>query len=184
MKLYRILIVCLLLAAGRFAAGQSFVVNWGGHTPCQPPTAGYKAVPTCFPVLSYYWGASQVTGTPIGGIGKPSVEDVSLLKTLDGATTALFLDMLTGKVTPDVLVAYYKNAVDAQALKPTYTLLLSEVIVDSEQASDAGANLGSQTESVSLVFEKMEISYYPQKADGSWGAPIQVTYNIAANRVS
>jgi type VI protein secretion system component Hcp len=185
MKLHRFWILCLLMAAGRFALGQGFVVSYGNSTSlCQPPTTVSTKVPTCFSALSYSWGASSAFPLGTGGATKPSVSPVSVLKALDDTTTALFLDMLTAKAIPQVLVAYYKSAKDAQAQTPTYTVLLTNAIVTSEQASDVSSSAGSSVESIGLVYESIKISYFPQNANGSWDAPVEVTYNLKTNRVS
>jgi len=193
MKLHRFWILCLLMVAGRFALGQSFVVSYGSTTglcqlsmnPASDTSTASSKVPTCFSALSFSWGASATSliGSG-GGAAKPSVSPVSIVKALDDTTTALFLDMLTAKPIPQVLVAYYKNAKDAQTQKPTYTVLLTNAIVTSEQASDVSSSAGSPVESISLLYESIKISYHPQNADGIWDAPVEVTYNVKSNKVS
>jgi type VI secretion system secreted protein Hcp len=185
MKSRHFWIFCLLLAAGYVAHGQSYVISYGSAPVlCRPSTAPTQ-VPTCFSVLSYSWGVTQIaagSGSGGSGAGKPVVENVEITKLLDGASTALFLDMLTGKHIPQVLIAYYDNPTDAAALKPTYTVLLSNAFVVSEQAADSSG--GSPMESIGLTYETIEISYYQKNAEGIFAAPVQVTYNVATNRVS
>jgi type VI secretion system secreted protein Hcp len=132
-------------------------------------------------VLSFSWGMSQSGSMHIsggGGTGKVNVQDMSVVKYLDKASTVLMQKCSTGKHFPKATLTCRK-AGD----KPVEYLIVTmeEVLVTNVSA---GGSRGDEvpTESVSLNFAKVKVKYTPQKADGSAGASSELGYDIRANK--
>ena len=58
---------------------------------------------------------------------------------------------------------------------------MNDVIITGVVQGAAGSEAGSET--VSLVFAKVDFEYKPQKADGSLDAGIHFKFDIKANKV-
>ena len=110
-------------------------------------------------VLSFSWGASAPAVVGGSGIrpGKPSVSDFSVEKTLDSASVEIFQKCVTGAKETPVLIEFYKTGAAAKYLEFT----LGNALITSYQLSGSS---GVPTESISLAFVKIEMSYTSQIA--------------------
>ena len=134
-------------------------------------------------VSSFSFG---VTNTGTGGSnlgsggGKANVQDIHFTKQTDKSSPNLFLACCSGKHFPNATITIRK----AGEKPHEYLILkLTEVFVSSFNVSghDSG---GIAQESFSLNFSKIENTYAPQNADGSAGAKITKTYDVAKNKIS
>lgn len=135
-------------------------------------------------VLSFSFGVSNAGSGAIGsgsGSGKGSVSDVSIMKYVDKATPALHKYCFSGKTVGDAKLTVRKAGGDAPVEYLVYKM--SEVFVSSVQNSGSDGG-GIATESVSLNFAKIEVTYTVQNADGTAGASSPTTLNIKENSVS
>jgi type VI secretion system secreted protein Hcp len=129
-----------------------------GITP-DSPGPGHS---TDLPVESISWGISNpaTVGTGSGGLGsgRPSVSSFNLMRPVDKFSPKLMADSFAGAhlTTVTVYVLPAASAPAATAEQITYTM--SPVLVESIQQSAAAAD-GAPTESVSLAFEKMQVTY-------------------------
>jgi type VI secretion system secreted protein Hcp len=57
---------------------------------------------------------------------------------------------------------------------------LSEVLVTSYQTSGQGEE-GVPVDQVSFAYAQVKVEYWPQKADGSLGAPLAAGWDLKAN---
>ena len=57
---------------------------------------------------------------------------------------------------------------------------MNDVIITS--VAEADESDGSQVETVTLAFAKVDVEYRPQKSDGSLDAGIHFKYDIKANK--
>lgn len=135
-------------------------------------------------VLSYSWGVSNSGTTHIGGgggAGKANFQDLSFVKYVDKASPNLFMAAATGKHFDSVKLTIRK-AGGADALE--YLVYeLTEVLITSYQTGASGGE-DRQTESISLNFAKVKMSYTEQNDKGAAaGGAIDKTYNIAENAV-
>lgn len=131
-------------------------------------------------VLAWGWGASQLgtAGTATGGgAGKVNVQDLSVTKFIDKASTDLFLATCTGKHLKKATLTVRKAGE-----KPLEYLIVDMENVFISSVSPGGSRGDDRlTENISLNFAKFEMKYVPQKEDGSGDSPVAVKFDIAAN---
>jgi type VI secretion system secreted protein Hcp len=124
---------------------------------------------------SWSFGATQGgIGSTSGGLGagKVSVSDFNFVMHANKASPKLFLACCTGEHIKKAQLTCRKAGKEQQEfLKWEFT----EVMVSSYQTGGSHEN---PTESISLHFNKVKISYAPQKADGTLDAYTDKTYII------
>lgn len=133
-------------------------------------------------VLAWSWGASQTgsfnTGSGGGGAGKVNVNDISITKYLDKASTVLLKSICTGAHFKEAKLtcrkAGGKSPVDFLVIK------LENVLITG---LSTGGSRGEElvTENITLNFEKFEVTYTGQKPDGTPEANSPVSWNISKN---
>ena len=113
-----------------------------------------------------------------GGAGKVNIQDVSLTKYVDKASTNLADEnCCNGEHLKEAILTARKagkDPVDYVVITMTPVLVTSI----STGGSDGEDRL---TENVTLNFAKLEVSYTPQKEDGSADAAIDLNWNIEKN---
>ena len=133
-------------------------------------------------VSSFQWGVGRdtpATGTATGGggggTGKAAIHDIRVTKTVDSASPLLFQAAAGGghlKTAQLDFVRADKTVV--------YQIKLTDVLLSSYAKSSGGDR---PTESITLTFTKIEVSYSKQNADGTLG-PTQSTpadWDLKAN---
>jgi type VI secretion system secreted protein Hcp len=131
-------------------------------------------------VLSWSWGETNPGphgGGGGGGAGKVQFQDFSFATHVSKASPALFLACATGQHFKEAKLAARKAG---KAQQEFLTWTFSDVLVSSYQTNGAGGD-DAPVDSVSLSFSKAQISYRPQKADGSLDAPITAGFNAKTN---
>ena len=131
-------------------------------------------------VLSWSRGMSQTGTTHIGGgggAGKVNVQDLSLTKYVDSASTALMKCCCTGEHLNRA-----KLIVRKAGLRPLeyLTIEMQEVMVTAIPTGGSGSD-DRLTENVTLNFRDVKTSYQRQRADGSGGPKNEFRFDIAAN---
>ncbi len=132
-------------------------------------------------ILSFSWGVSNAGTGGFGtgsGSGKAAVLDATFLKHVDKSSVPLAKYCFTGKSVGDADFVMRKAGGDKPVEYLKYKL--TEVFVTSVQHSGSDGG-GIATESVSLNFSKIKMTYTPQKADGTADADIDGTADIKAN---
>jgi type VI secretion system secreted protein Hcp len=131
-------------------------------------------------ILSWSWGMTQSGTMHIGGgggAGKVSVQDLSVTKYVDKATTNLMRYCCNGKHFPTAeLIVRKAGETPLEYLK----ILMSKVIITSVSSGGSGGE-DRLTENVSLNFETVEVFYTPQEGSGSGGPESKLKWNIAGN---
>lgn len=131
---------------------------------------------------SFQWGMTQSgsmhQGTG-GGAGKVNIQNLSVTKALDKSTPNLLMACSSGKHYPEAVLTVRK----AGGASPVEYMIirLQEVLVASYNTH---ANNGSEVlaETVALNFAKVEVTYQPQKEDGSKdGGAVKYGWNIREN---
>lgn len=133
-------------------------------------------------ILSFSFGASNMGSGAVGmgsGSSKVNVQDVNLSKLVDKSSPNLFGACCNGKHFPTATLTIRKAG---ETPMEYLVYKLSEVFVSSINQSGHGG--GIVQESLSLNFSKIEMNYWPQKADGSKGAVVPKTFDVKANKVS
>lgn len=131
-------------------------------------------------VLAWSWGASNSGSAHVGGgagSGKVNVQDLSLTKYIDLASTSILKAVSTGEHIDKATLTVRKAGG-----KPLEYLLIEmdEVLISSISTGGSGGE-DRLTENISLNFAKFKIKYVEQKADGSSGGTPDFTYDIAQN---
>jgi len=133
-------------------------------------------------LLSFSWGSSNpvTSGSASGGAGagKVSITDFHFAATTSQASPLLFLATATGKhLKTGLLTVRRKGRGQQEYLK----IELTDVLVSSYQQSAGDGTV--PVDAASLSFSKIKYSFYPQRADGSLGAPVTAMWDLRANKV-
>jgi len=128
-------------------------------------------------IESFSWGVSNVGSVGSGGgggVGKAQFTDVTFVAPLSTASPRLFAATASGRHLKEGILTVRK----AESGE-FYKLRLTDILVSSYQVS--GGEGEPPVDQFSLAFAKIEVSYTPQKADGSLGDPILEGWDLKAN---
>lgn len=130
-------------------------------------------------LYSFSWGASNPTtighGTG-GGAGKVSISSFNVMKRTDVASATLFAKCCSGDHMPEVTVVLRKAGGSSPLEYLTYKF--TEVYVDSIQWSGSSGGDDTPSESLSLTFAKVEITYKQQDEKGGAAKTIGASYDL------
>jgi type VI secretion system secreted protein Hcp len=125
---------------------------------------------------SFSWGISQ-TGASAGGVGKVSVHDVSVTKSVDKSSPILMLRCITGEHIPEGLFSYTKPTPQGQV--EFLRIKLTDILVTGYNfGTGGGGSTALPTDSLSLNFSKIEMTYLPYDAAGNAGTPVTASCDI------
>ena len=131
-------------------------------------------------VLAWSWGMSN-SGTfhtgGGGGAGKVNVQDLSITKWVDKASTTLLLMCCNGEHAPDAALTVRKAGKN-----PLEYLIIrmKKVLITSISTGGSGGE-DRLTENITLNFAAVEVDYSEQKDDGSGDAAATFLWDIEAN---
>ena len=131
-------------------------------------------------VLDWSWGLSQSGTMHIGGgsgTGKAQVQDLSFTKWTDSTTPDLIRAVFNGNHFARVILTV--SRADTQGSE-FYKMTMEKVLVTSVSTGGSGGE-DRLTETVTLNFANVCISYQPTNRDGSPGSLIDACWNIAEN---
>jgi type VI secretion system secreted protein Hcp len=131
-------------------------------------------------VLSFSWGVTKTADIATGGGvgGKATFHDLSIVHKIDKASPRLLEACATGGHLKEATITHRKAGKD----QLEYLIVkMADVIITGVVHGGNSGEAGSET--VSLVFAKVDFEYRPQKADGSLDAGIHFKYDIKANKV-
>ena len=132
-------------------------------------------------VLAWSWGASNSGTTHMGGgggAGKVSVQDISVTKYVDNASTDLLLACCNGKHYPEMILTVRK----AGEMPLEYIIMtIKDCLISSVSTGGSGGE-DRLTENVSINFGSVEIAYQEQNVDGGGGSTKRFGWDIAANK--
>ena len=132
-------------------------------------------------VLAWSWGVTQSGSMHVGGgggSGKANIQDISITKYVDKASTNLLRKCCNGAHLNEAVLTVRKSG---ESPVDYVTMTLSPVMVTSVSTGGSGGE-DRLTENVTLNFGKVKYSYTPQKEDGSADAAIDLTWNIETNK--
>ena len=95
---------------------------------------------------------------------------------VSSATPALLLAAASGQSIPNAVVAVRRGVPNNPDFL-TYTL--ADVVVTS-QGNDGSSTGSRQGESFALSYSRLQISYRPQRPDGSYGPPVTSCWDFVA----
>ena len=129
-------------------------------------------------ILSWSWGVSNPVSPSGSGVGqgKAHFHDLSFTHKIDKASPVLMQACATGVHLKDATITHRKAGKGQQEF---LVIKLNDVIVTA--MADADSSEGG-TETVSLAFAKIDVTYRPQKADGSLDAGIHFKYDLKASK--
>ena len=131
-------------------------------------------------VLSWSWACTQPGTTHTGGgggTGKVEVHNLEFTKYADKATPVLFEHCCSGKHIPEALLTVRKAGENPLE----YLVIKMEKVLISSYSTGGSTGDDRLTENIGLDFAKVEVTYTPQKDDGSGDAAITNTWNIEEN---
>lgn len=138
-----------------------------------------KKHPNEIEIDSYSWGLANTGASSSGGgggAGKAVFDEFLITTLLSKATPTLFQYVATGKHIKEVTLTLNNNRTG----QDFYKIKLSDVLISSYHEATNGELLPAVQ--FGIRYSKIELSYYPQKADGSLGAAITAGYDIQSNK--
>lgn len=121
-------------------------------------------------IYSFSWGASNPTtvGSGAGGLsaGKVSVSSFNVMKKTESSSAALFQACCTGQHFPSAKVVMRKATGTSGGQQIFLEYDFTDVMVESIQWSGSSGGDDTPTESVSLVFAVVAITYKKQDEAG------------------
>ena len=133
-------------------------------------------------VESWSWGETQSgSGGPGGGggSGKVAIQDFHFMMRLNAASPGLMRACATGK---HIKTAVLTGRKAGKSQMEYLTFKFHDVLVSSFQTGGSEQSDAVPTDQVSLNFAKIEVSYRPQKSDGTLSDPIHFKYDLKANK--
>lgn len=134
-------------------------------------------------ILSFSNGASNASSGMHGsghGTGKAEVSALTLHKIVDKASPKLFLNCCMGTHIKKGSLQV-RETTGAATTEVYFQYDMEDLVVD---AVTWGGTMGADkkpSESVSLSFQKITVSYWPQGKDGKLGAKIPAGWDLSAN---
>lgn len=132
-------------------------------------------------VLAWSWGMSQSGTTHMGsgsGAGKVNVQDISVTKYVDLASTVLMQKCTLGDHIPTGKLTVRKAGGEQLEY---ITIEMKDIIITSVSTGGSGGE-DRLTENVSLNFSQYKIVYSEQLPSGKAGKQPEWAYDIAANK--
>jgi type VI secretion system secreted protein Hcp len=130
-------------------------------------------------VLSFSWGVTNgATFGPGGGAGagRATFQDLSIIHNIDKASPLLLKACATGEHLKEATITHRKAGKGQQE----YLIVkMNDVIITGVVHGGSGEGA---SETVSLVFAKVDFEYRPQKIDGTLDAGIHFKFDIKANK--
>ena len=132
-------------------------------------------------VESWSFGETNVGGTGPGGgggAGKVAMQDFHFVMRLNRASPSLMKACATGQHIKTATLSARKAGKGQQEY---LVVKLNDVLITG--VVHGGTSGAAASETVSLVFGKVDFEYKPQKADGSLGAGIHFKFDIKSSKV-
>ncbi len=129
-------------------------------------------------ISSWSFGASNPTSVGSGGMsaGKVNFQDMSVMKSVDKATPALFKVCASGKRIAKAELSVVKPSATGVGLTFMKYTLTDLTCTSFKNSADP------LTESLSFNYAKIEMSYTPMTSDGTAGKPVTASWDLKANK--
>lgn len=116
-----------------------------------------------------------------GGAVKATVRDFVITKDVDKASPLLMQAALNGQHIPLVEFELERTGADGRST-PYLKYELKDVIITNYRTGGSSSGDVVPTESISLNFAEIKVTYTEQKADGSAGESVEAGWNVKENR--
>lgn len=171
-------VMTFLLISPNFVQGQNVFVSVDGIK----GTSLIKGYNSYFEVESFSQGSSREVATAGTGRSRSKVNfgDAVIMKNIDAASPKLMEFIAQGKNIPKVEVHFTKNSRGVH--KPYLTYTFEKASLTSHQVS--GGAGGGVSESFSLSYEKLTVSYYATDRNGIVAASptVSFTYDLVTGK--
>jgi type VI secretion system secreted protein Hcp len=132
-------------------------------------------------IYSFSMGASNPTtvGSAAGGMsaGKVSVSSFNIMKKTDASSPTLFSMCCVGDHFDTATVTLNKASGDKTTPLAFLKYEFNEVYIESIQWSGSSGGDDTPSESVSLAFGKIKVTYTPQTTKGTPGDPVSTSWD-------
>ncbi len=126
---------------------------------------------------SFSWGETHSVAAPgATAAGKVHIKDFQVMKRMDKASPLLMLAAASGQNFKSAVLTAQKPAEPPQEY---LTITLGDLLVSSYQTEATGDPL--PVDQVSFSFSRIQISYRPQRPDGTFEAPVSAGWDVTAN---
>ena len=144
--------------------------------------SGDSQFPKHIQLESWSWGETNsgqhATGSG-GGAGKVSMQDFHFTVPINRSSPKLFLACATGEhIKGATLTCRKAGKTQQEFLKWKF----SDILISSYNTGGSGGSDVVPIDQVSFNFTKIEVSYAPQKQDGSLDAAIPAGYDLKAGQ--
>src|SRR6186997_3130883 len=132
-------------------------------------------------IEAWSWGETNAGGHASGGGGggKVSMQDFHFVMRMNTASVSLMKACATGEhINEATLTARKAGKGQAEFL----VIKMNDVLISSYQTGGSEGSNAVPTDQVSFNFAKIDVTYKPQKADGSLEAGIQFKYDLKAQK--
>ncbi len=119
-------------------------------------------------VLAWKWEIAFLDSP--GGASKVSVQDLSIVKSVDRSSPKLYEALTGGEPFPEVILSI-RAAVDPGLLPLDYLVIRLEEVLITSVSVGASSDDDRPTETITLNFAKVKIVYIPQDSDGREETP-------------
>lgn len=130
---------------------------------------------------SWSWGEAN-SGTHAGGggggAGKVAMQDFHFTMRINKASPKLFLACAQGTHIAEALLTCRKAGKEQQEY---LKIKFSDLLISTYQTGGSAGDV-VPVEQISFNFSKIEITYCPQKPDGSLDSPVVHNYDLKANK--
>jgi type VI secretion system secreted protein Hcp len=135
-------------------------------------------------ISSFQFGSGRPVQAGSTTAGAPSISEVTITKLSDKSTPLLFYSSLVGKapsINPATISFSTTPAVAGSKPVDYMTIKLSNPLISSYSVSSGGDR---PSESISLSFTKIEMTWIPINADGTKGTAITRSYDLATAKIT
>lgn len=142
---------------------------------------GHKGSDGWIEINSLQFGAGRGISTPVGTSSKreasaPSISEVTVTKSMDSTSTALFNEACVG-TAQDCEIHLVETGADK--LETFLEVKLTNAMISGYSASSGGDR---PSESLSINFTKVELRYIPFNDDHTAGTPVTAGYDLTAGK--
>lgn len=132
-------------------------------------------------LLSWSWGETNSGSHAYGGgggAGKVSMNDFSFTMNVNKASPKLFLACATGQHIKEALLVCRKAGKEQQEY---LKIKFSDLLISSYQTGGSSGDV-VPVENITFNFDKIEISYAPQKKEGGLDSPVVHNWSQKENK--
>ena len=133
-------------------------------------------------IEAWSWGESNVAGPAGGGgggAGKVAMQDFHFVMRMNTASVSLMRASAIGEHIKDATLSARKAGKGQQDY---LVIKFQDVLISSYQTGGSEGGGAFPTDQVSFNFAKIDVTYKPQKADGSLDAGIHFKYDLKAQK--